>query len=294
MPYPAKITVITVCLNMARTIEQTIKSVLDQNYPNLEYIIIDGASSDGTLDIIKKYEGSLARVVSEPDNGSADALNKGIRMASGDIIAFLPADDFYAPWTLETFARAYEDNSGCDVYHGKIVTFDKAETCWKVWAAGSEHELTDRMNIQLTAGFLPKRTYDKWGLFDVRIKIPNDWDYILKIYLDGASFHQIDKVLTARRLTGMSNQWSQGQWWENYRILAKYVSRKKALLYIGKLYIKYFGINLMKATGTYGIYKRLKGRKNRGIEISDDHTGDAAPIDVAAMWNAINAGENSS
>ena len=90
-----KFTVITVCFNAAKTIERTIKSVLNQNYKDLEYIIIDGKSTDGTLNIIKKYEVAVDKWISEPDKGIYDAMNKGIGFATGDIISFLNADDWY-------------------------------------------------------------------------------------------------------------------------------------------------------------------------------------------------------
>ena len=97
-----KISVVTVCYNMAQYIEATIKSVLSQGYPNLEYIIIDGGSTDGTQQIIEKYQDQLAYYVSEPDNGMYDAINKGFLKATGDIIAWINADDIYMPWTLHT------------------------------------------------------------------------------------------------------------------------------------------------------------------------------------------------
>ena len=97
-----KISVITVCYNMAQYIETTIKSVLSQDYPNLEYIVIDGGSTDGTQQIIEKYKDQLAYYVSEPDNGMYDAINKGFARATGEVIAWINADDIYMPWTLKT------------------------------------------------------------------------------------------------------------------------------------------------------------------------------------------------
>lgn len=102
-----KISVVTVCYNMAQYIEMTIKSVLSQDYPNLEYIIIDGGSTDGTQQIIEKYKDKLAYYVSEPDNGMYDAINKGFSKATGDIIAWINADDIYMPWTLWTVNEVF-------------------------------------------------------------------------------------------------------------------------------------------------------------------------------------------
>lgn len=102
-----KISVITVSYNQAKFIETTILSVLDQRYPNLEYIIIDGGSTDGSVDIIKKYAGRLTYWVSEKDAGQYDAINKGFSKSTGDILAFINADDFYMPWTLRTVASIF-------------------------------------------------------------------------------------------------------------------------------------------------------------------------------------------
>lgn len=114
-----KISVVTVCYNMASYIEQTIKSILNQEYPNLEYIIIDGGSSDGTQSIIEKYKSSLAYYVSEPDNGMYDAINKGFSHATGDIIAWLNADDIYMPWTFNMVNRIFSTYSDINWIGGK-------------------------------------------------------------------------------------------------------------------------------------------------------------------------------
>ncbi len=103
-----KISIITPCLNMATFIEDTIKSVTSQNYPNLEYIILDGGSTDGTIKIINKYRAHITTFISEKDKGQYAAINKGLRLATGDIIAWLNADDIYFPWTLSLVSHIFE------------------------------------------------------------------------------------------------------------------------------------------------------------------------------------------
>lgn len=104
-----KISIITPSFNHAKYLEDTINSVLSQNYPNLEYIVIDGGSTDGSLDIIKKYADRLTYWISEPDKGHGDALNKGFKRATGEIMSWLNSDDLYFPWTLSVVAGIFND-----------------------------------------------------------------------------------------------------------------------------------------------------------------------------------------
>ena len=106
------ITVITPCMNSAATLQETLESVRSQKYPRLEHIVVDGGSTDGSVDIIRRYEAHLAWWVSEPDEGRVDAANKGLRMASGDVVAWLNADDRYEPGALHAVGEALARNSG--------------------------------------------------------------------------------------------------------------------------------------------------------------------------------------
>jgi glycosyltransferase involved in cell wall biosynthesis len=105
--YP-KISIITPNYNGVKFIEKTVQSVLNQNYPNLEYIVVDGGSTDGSLKVIKKYDSKITKIISEPDNGLYDAINKGLKLATGEIIAWLNSDDIYLPNALFTVARIFE------------------------------------------------------------------------------------------------------------------------------------------------------------------------------------------
>lgn len=123
MQVKPKITVITVVFNSKSLIEETIKSVLQQTYASVEYIIIDGASTDGTIDIIKKYESKLDLFVSEKDKGIYDAMNKGLAKSSGDYVLFMNAGDlFYEPDTLE---KVFSDTNYADVYYGHTKIIDR-------------------------------------------------------------------------------------------------------------------------------------------------------------------------
>jgi len=124
MHYP-KISIVTPSFNQAQYLEETILSVINQNYPNLEYIIIDGGSTDNSVEIIKKYEKHLAYWVSEPDNGHGDALNKGFSKATGEIMAWLNSDDKYLPWTLYTVNEIFSKHEAVNWLTGIQGRFNK-------------------------------------------------------------------------------------------------------------------------------------------------------------------------
>lgn len=121
---PPRISVITPSYNQADYLEHTIQSVLSQGYPNLEYILIDGGSNDGSLDIIKKYAGKFTYWISEPDEGQADAINKGFAHASGDIVAWLNSDDIYLSDALSHAAQAFQSDSDLGLVYGDLQSID--------------------------------------------------------------------------------------------------------------------------------------------------------------------------
>jgi glycosyltransferase involved in cell wall biosynthesis len=119
-----RISIVTPSFNQARFLERTILSVLNQNYPNLEYIIIDGGSTDGSLSIIERYGKDIDYWVSEKDRGQADAINKGFRKSSGEILAWLNSDDTYTPWALRTVGLAFQNRPSIDILHGNVHVID--------------------------------------------------------------------------------------------------------------------------------------------------------------------------
>jgi glycosyltransferase involved in cell wall biosynthesis len=123
-PFFPRVSVVTPSLNQAAFIEQTMRSVLAQAYPNLEYIVIDGGSTDGTVDILRAYESRLTAWVSEPDSGQADAINKGFRLATGEIVAFLNSDDLYVPGVLARVAADFARGDGNDWHAYPVQDFD--------------------------------------------------------------------------------------------------------------------------------------------------------------------------
>lgn len=198
----AKVSIITVCYNSEKTIERTIKSVLEQTAPAYEYIIVDGASTDGTLNIIKKYEPLFEgrmRIVSEPDKGIYDAMNKGIGLASGEVIGIINSDDWYEKDTIEIVQDGY-DGTDYSVIYGEM----------NIWT-GNEFSTEYRSHENLKEGminhptcFVTKKTYDTYGVFDLQYCSVADYDLMLRYKeIPEIRFIPIRKVLANFSSGGM-------------------------------------------------------------------------------------------
>ncbi len=189
--------IITVCFNAANTIEKTIDSVLNQNYDDFEYIIIDGGSKDGTLDILRKYEEKIF-FRSEPDEGIYDAMNKGLSVANGDFVIFLGADDvFYDNNVLFKVCGHIKDKD--TVYYGNVVNSDTGQLYdgeFNKWKWGYE-------NICHQALFYPHPVY-KCQKYDLSYKYMADWAYNLKLLAQIVPFHYIGETISYYNREGAS------------------------------------------------------------------------------------------
>lgn len=201
--YP-RISIITPSFNQGHFIEETILSVLNQNYPNLEYIIIDGGSTDNTIDTIKKYERQLTYWVSEKDNGQSHAINKGMLMVTGDIVNWLNSDDYYSPDIFKHIANKFEDKT-VTAYCGKSVIFS---TDSKVYSQGTDIYAD---NLAKTIGlaridqpetFFRKSVWDKIGFLNEQCHYVMDRDFWIR-YLNSYQLSGVvsdDKILANFRL----------------------------------------------------------------------------------------------
>ena len=184
-----KISIITPSYNQGQYIERTIRSILDQRYPNLEYLIIDGGSTDVTIDILKQYAPRL-KWISEKDEGQADAINKGIRLATGDIIAYLNSDDVYEPGTLDSVARFFAEHPDAMWLTGKCRIIDEQDreirrmiTAYKNFLLRhySYGMLLVTNPISQPATFWRRKLLPEFGLFDKNEHLVMDYEYWLRI-----------------------------------------------------------------------------------------------------------------
>lgn len=198
-----KITISTPCFNSEKTIEETIKSIVSQDYPNLEYNIIDGASTDATLDIVSKYRDKIHKVISEKDKGISDAFNKGVLNAEGELIGNINSDDLLLPDALRTIAEEIEEDTDV-VYGDGLRLFDDGTT--KPYKCLPIKDLYRRMALVHPAVFVRRKCYDKFGVFDLNYKGCMDRDLLLRMLFGGAKFQYIEKPLIAYRMGGFSDK----------------------------------------------------------------------------------------
>lgn len=195
------ISVITVVFNGEKYLEQTIRSVIEQSYDNVEYIIIDGGSTDRTLDIIRGYEGQIDYWVSEPDKGISDAFNKGISLCTGEIIGIINADDWYEPNAINSLSPHILKY---DVIYGNMAlwTTDFASNMPHI-----DHEnLKINMSLCHPSIFIRRKSYKRHGTYNCTFHYAMDYDLLLRLYLADVEFYFIDDTVANMRESGISNQ----------------------------------------------------------------------------------------
>ncbi len=203
-----KISIVTPCFNAASTIEETIRSVLDQQGVDLEYIICDGGSSDGTADIIRRHESQLAWWVSERDRGQVDALNKGFTHATGDVLGFLNGDDVLVPGALEKVCAAFAENPNADLVHGGVEWIDFEGRALGTHL-GDIRSLEDALDIfRVWWGnrqwvqpevFYRRALKDRVGAFDERYHLAFDYDFWVRCFRAGARVARVPETLVRFR-----------------------------------------------------------------------------------------------
>lgn len=210
-----RVTIITVCYNRKNTIAKAIQSVLDQNYPDIEYIVIDGNSKDGTKEIIESYKDRISQYISEPDKGMYDAINKGLKLATGDVIGLMHSDDeFFDKKVVSRIAARFKSETNIDGLYGDGV-YVSNDT--------DERLIRDRIGGVFTmkkvkSGWLPlhptvylkKSTIEKHGLYNLDFKIASDTEFLLRyLYKYKIKMSYIDSYVVKMRMGGMSTSFKR-------------------------------------------------------------------------------------
>lgn len=206
-----KISIITVCYNSSTTIRDTIESVLAQTYPNIEYIIVDGASTDTTLNVIYPYSEGIAHIISEPDRGIYDAMNKGIELATGDIIGILNSDDFYQDsYVVDNVVHCFSNHPDSDLVFGDVVFVKPDQTNIITRHYSAHHFQPWKLRFGWMpphpATFIRKIAYNQAGIYRLDYKISADYEiFVRMLMVKKLRFTYLNKVLVRMRSGGVSS-----------------------------------------------------------------------------------------
>jgi glycosyltransferase involved in cell wall biosynthesis len=224
--------VITVTLNSEKFLEQTIKSVINQGISNIEYIIIDGGSTDGTIDIIKKYSNFITYWVSEKDNGIYDAINKGILVSKGKYIGIINSDDWYEENSFN-YINQISCNENSEIIHGILRLWDNDN---KIGLQGYTSNFLKNGMISHPTCFINRNVYFNVSLYDTQYKIAADYDFMLKCYLkNNINFNYQENIIANFRLSGVSNKQAKLRRIETNKILYNYKLISKKTYFLNKL-----------------------------------------------------------
>ncbi len=226
------VTIITVVLNDKNGLEQTIRSVRSQTYDNIEYIVIDGGSTDGTLDVLHSHAGSIDTWISEPDNGIGDAFNKGIARASGDIIGILNAGDRYRGDTVELIVREYLH---CADRNAFFCSGNMRVHEWDI-VLRADPGYTRKISFMMPlinhpTCFVSAGVYRTVGVFNPSITVAMDYEFLKRCHQAGVSIQCMDRILVDIDSYGMSDR----RFWTGYRELLKYSDNKFFTLLLAPL-----------------------------------------------------------
>ena len=219
-----KISIVTVCLNAEATIADTLRSVREQDYNNVEHLIVDGGSTDHTIDVIRRHGKGVAALVSEPDRGIYDAMNKGIAMASGDVIGILNADDFYHDERVLSLVATHFSQKQVDAIYADLIVIDPADKKRIIRYYRAHSFSLDKFAY----GWMPphptffvrKECYEKFGMYKIDYQIAADYELLIRfLAVRGVSFSYLPKVMVTMRQGGVSSRSLKSNWILNREIV---------------------------------------------------------------------------
>lgn len=238
-PHFPLVSVVTVCLNSEMFLEQTILSVVNQGYRNIEYIVIDGGSTDGTINILEKFKENINIIISEPDTGIYNAMNKGIKLARGEIIGLINSDDYYADDAIEAVVNEWQKNKQVDVLCGNMVLINCRTGNGKI-----EYPIIDYdkkiAKILHSSCFVTKSCYIKYGLYNESFKCASDLEFFNRLVSKRANILLINKTLAYFRSGGFSSDNHLVGIKEKFLIDKNYIGLNKAVLFYVNSVLFYF------------------------------------------------------
>jgi len=215
------VSIITVCKNADSTIARTIRSVAGQSYDNIEYIIIDAVSTDNTLAVVDSFRPQFTdrmTVISEPDGGIYDAMNKGIQRSRGEIIGIINSDDWYEPDAVEQMVDRYRESPG-GVYYGLLRCYSNGE---EVMIKSVTPKFLHTDHVGHPAYFVSRSVYEQYGVFDMKYRFASDYELMLRFIRSGVTFRQCDRVVANYSYGGVSSKLEKYTYEEYYRIRYQY------------------------------------------------------------------------
>lgn len=254
------IAIVTTVYNAVNTIEETIKSVVNQTYDNIEYIVIDGCSDDGTSDIIKKYDQYIDYWTSEPDNGIYDGMNKGIKQSTGEIIYFLNADDkLYDEKVIEDVAKYFNNNKNLKILSGRVTIIDdKYNLISKTKKRISGNIIKRALSLCHQSIFMKREILIKNGMFDTRYKIISDFDLFCKVLLQRYEIKYINRYISLYKRWGAAGSDIKLSIIEHSRIIREYFGYLPYIDYLTKEIIKLIIRQFISTVGLLSHYYKLK------------------------------------
>lgn len=253
MPLPPLISVITPSYNQAAFVEKTIQSVLNQTYPHIEYIFVDGGSTDGTMSIVNRYRGKISAIINEKDRGQADAINKGFKLAKGELVGWLNSDDIYYPDCIETIVELYQaSNKGAIYYHSYNDMIDAQGNVLKTYQhiiPDKLHLLKHNYNVIQMGSFYNANTVKLVNFLDISNYYCMDLDLWLGLLDHGPIFYSSDRSHAAfRQYPGTKTDTGKEKFLRNiHKVLKKHGAKPYYPTIWHKIYIYYVKCLLKRA-----------------------------------------------
>ena len=202
-----KFSIITAVYNNKAFLEECINSVINQSYDNIEYIIIDGGSTDGSRDIIKKHEHKISKWISERDSGIYDAINKGVKLATGDVIGLLHSDDIFANKNIIEKAAELFKKENADLLYSDLEYVDKQNNTFRKWHSGAFNTLRFGWMPPHPTLFIRKNLFDRYGFYNTKYRISSDYEMVLRLFnKNNFVVSYLPEVAVKMRTGGASNK----------------------------------------------------------------------------------------